>query len=41
MRRRGPAALVHQLQTYVLGDDVLATVLDQVRAEIEAQIPQR
>jgi len=35
------AALVHQLQTYVLGDDVLATVLGQVRAEIEAQIPQR
>jgi site-specific DNA recombinase len=35
------AALVHQLQTYVLGDDVLATVLGQVREEIEAQIPRR
>jgi DNA invertase Pin-like site-specific DNA recombinase len=35
------AALVHQLQTYVLGDDVLSKVLGQVRAEIEAQIPQR
>jgi site-specific DNA recombinase len=35
------AALVHQLQTYVLSEGVLSTVLEQVRAEIEAQIPQR
>jgi hypothetical protein len=35
------AALIDQLQTYVLGDDALAMVLGQVRAEIEAQLPQR
>jgi hypothetical protein len=35
------AALVDQLQTYVLGEHALAMVLGQVRAEIEAQLPQR
>jgi hypothetical protein len=35
------AALVDQLQTYVLGEQVLAMVIGQVRAEIEAQLPQR
>lgn len=35
------AALVYQLQTYVLGDDVLSQVLGQVREELRAQIPQR
>lgn len=35
------AALVDQLQTYVLGDQALAMVIGQVRAEIEAQLPQR
>jgi site-specific DNA recombinase len=35
------AALIDQLQTYVLADDALAMVLAQVRAEIEAQLPQR
>jgi hypothetical protein len=35
------AALVDQLQTYVLGEEALATVIGQVRAEIEAQLPQR
>ena len=35
------AALIDQLQTYVLGDQALAMVLGQVRAEIEAQLPQR
>lgn len=35
------AALVDQLQTYVLGEDALAMVIGQVRAEIEAQLPQR
>lgn len=35
------AALIDQLQTYVLGDDALAMVLGQVRAEIEAQLPRR
>ena len=35
------AALVDQLQTYVLGDRALAMVIGQVRAEIEAQLPKR
>lgn len=35
------AALVDQLQTYVLGEQALAMVIGQVRAEIEAQLPQR
>lgn len=35
------AALIDQLQTYVLGDQALAMVLGQVRTEIEAQLPQR
>jgi hypothetical protein len=35
------AALIDQLQTYVLADDALAMVLAQVRAEIEAQLPKR
>src|SRR4051812_12509528 len=35
------AALVDQLQTYVLGEDALAMVIGQVRAEIEAQLPKR
>jgi DNA invertase Pin-like site-specific DNA recombinase len=34
-------ALVEQLQTYVLGEQALAMVIGQVRAEIEAQLPQR
>jgi len=35
------AALIDQLQTYVLGEQALAMVLGQVRTEIEAQLPQR
>lgn len=35
------AALVDQLQAYVLGDEALAMVLSQVRAELEAQLPKR
>jgi hypothetical protein len=35
------AALIDQLQTYVLGERVLAMVIGQVRAEIEAQLPKR
>jgi hypothetical protein len=35
------AALIDQLQTYVLGEPALATVIGQVRAEIEAQLPKR
>jgi site-specific DNA recombinase len=35
------AALSDQLQTYVLCDQALSMVLGQVRAEIEAQLPQR
>lgn len=35
------AALVDQLQTYVLGEQALAMVIGQVRAELEAQLPQR
>jgi hypothetical protein len=35
------AALIDHLQTYVLGDQALAMVVAQVRAEIKAQIPQR
>jgi site-specific DNA recombinase len=34
-------ALVDQLQTYVLGEQALAMVIGQVRAEIEAQLPRR
>jgi site-specific DNA recombinase len=34
-------ALVEHLQTYVLGEPALEMVLNQVRAEIEAQIPKR
>jgi hypothetical protein len=34
-------ALVHDLQRHVLSDKMLATILDQVRAEITSQIPQR
>jgi len=34
-------ALVEQLQTYVLGEQALAMVIGQVRAEIESQLPQR
>lgn len=34
-------ALVEQLQTYVLGEQALAMVIGQVRAEIEAQLPKR
>jgi hypothetical protein len=34
-------AMVDQLQTYVLGEQALAMVISQVRAEIEAQLPQR
>jgi hypothetical protein len=34
------AALIDQLQTYVLGEQALGMVIGQVRAEIEAQIPQ-
>jgi hypothetical protein len=33
------AALVDQLQTYVLGEDALAMVIGQVRAEIEGAAP--
>lgn len=35
------AALVDQLQTYVLGESALAMVIGQIRAEIEAQLPKR
>lgn len=34
-------ALVEQLQTYVLGEQALAMVIGQLRAGIEAQLPQR
>ena len=33
------AALVDQLQTYVLGDQALTMVIGQIRGEIEAQLP--
>jgi DNA repair exonuclease SbcCD ATPase subunit len=35
------AALVDQLQTYVLGDQALSMVLGHVRTELEAQLPQQ
>jgi hypothetical protein len=35
------AALVDQLQTYVLAEPALALVIGKVRAEIEAQLPKR
>ena len=35
------AALIDQLQTYVLGDHALAMVLGQVRTELEAQLPRQ
>lgn len=40
-REEVEAALIHQLQTYVFGEQALAMVVDQLRAEIQAQIPQR
>ena len=35
------SALIHQLQAHVLGEQVLTSLVDQIRDEIAAQMPQR